>query len=122
MKYAFDIHGVLDKYEDYRELLRHLYKEHAIYIISGQPLDDEIKDFLIGNMLVNSYDHYFSIETELLKRGAPYEETENGKFFADEIWNPVKAEICAEHGINIMFDDTEVYAEYFKGTTFCLVK
>lgn len=131
MKIAFDVHGVLDKSNVYRSLLRSLVLEDAneIFIISGQPYDAEMLKLLSGYNLVNSFDHYCSIETTLMLAGVPYEirvdeEGKEHKYFADEVWNPVKARLCEYHGIDIIFDNSEIYAPYFEdiNTVFNLVK
>ena len=116
MKFAFDVHGVLDSLVEYRDLMRHLHAGgHEIYIISGQPLDEEMKKFLFTSELVHCYDNYYSIESYLLEQGVhPFEERQAGKFWSDEIWDPVKAQICKDEGIDMIFDDSPTYAESFK--------
>ena len=124
MKLAFDVHGVLDTHEEYRALMRSLYHlNHTIYIISGQPLDDDMQSLLEKHDLTRWYHEYRSVETELLKQGIPYEEHPKGKFWPDEVWDPVKAAICAEEEIDMIFDNSPAYAETFKNvnTQFNLV-
>ena len=116
MKIAFDVHGVLDSLPEYRKLMRTLYNaNHEIYIISGQPLDKIMQTFLDKENLTNWYHHYYGIESYLLEKGVhPYEQRQAGKFWSDEIWDPVKAEICKEEGIDMIFDDSPTYAIAFK--------
>ena len=124
MRIAFDVHGVLDTLPEYRDLLRSLYLcDHSIYIISGQPLDDEMSEFLDEYDLTNYYDHYFSIETYLLDLNKPYTDDGSGKFFGDKVWNSVKAQICHDERIDMIFDNSVTYAETFKNvnTVYSLV-
>ena len=125
MKIAFDVHGVLDSLKEYRILMRELFNaKHTIYIISGQPLDKEMKEFLEEYHLHTCYHFYLSVEDYLMDRDVPYtQDGKGGKHFADEYWNHVKAEICTIHKVDMIFDDSPVYAEYFKNipTVFSLV-
>ena len=124
MNIAFDVHGVLDSLKQYRILMRELYNGgHTIYIISGQPHDDEMKAFLKEYHLHYCFHYYFSVEDYLLERDIPYTEDENGKHFADEHWNHIKAEICKEQKIDIIFDNSPHYTHAFKEipTVFSLV-
>ena len=116
MKIAFDVHGVLDSLIEYRKLMRTLYHaNHEIYIISGQPLDAEMQDFLDEYNLTNWYHHYYGIESYLLEKGVHTpEERPDGKFWPDEIWDPVKAQICKDEEIDMIFDDSPTYAVAFK--------
>jgi len=116
MRVAFDIHGVLDTLPEYRCMMRDMFAAgYEIYIISGQPLDKEMKLFLDAYNLTNWYHHYYGIESYLLEQGVhPYEERQAGKFWSDEIWDPVKAQICKAEEIDMIFDDSPTYAEAFK--------
>lgn len=125
MKVAFDVHGVLDALPEYRALMRTLYHaNHEIYIISGQPLDAEIKELLVEHNLDGFYDEYRSVETYLLAQGnTDYEIRDGQKFWADEHWDHIKAQICEEEYIDMIFDNSPSYAETFKSvrTEFALV-
>lgn len=116
MKFAFDVHGVLDEHEEYRRLMRTLYYiGQTIYIISGQPLDDNMVALLKEHDLDNFYHEYRSIETYLLEEGVhEHEDTPKGKFWGDLIWNAVKAKMCEEEDIDMIFDNSPAYAETFK--------
>lgn len=126
MRIAFDVHGVLDTLPEYRDLMRSMFTYgHTIFIISGQPLDKEMKQLLKNHDLELFYDHYRSVETYLLEKGnLKYEIHDNGqKFWPDEIWDPVKAQICKEEEIDMIFDNSLSYAQTFKKvpTVFSLV-
>jgi len=116
MRVAFDVHGVLDTHAEYRSLMRSLFVAgHTVYVISGQALDDEMQKFLATEALSEFYTHYFGVESYLIEMGFDkYERRPCGRFWPDEIWNPVKAEICAKEDIDMIFDDSPVYAETFR--------
>ena len=125
MKIAFDVHGVLDTLPEYRELMKHLMRTgNTIYIISGQPLDQDMEALLDEHGLWDYFHHYRSVETYLLEKGNNNYEVRNGqKFWADEHWDHVKALICEEEEIDMIFDNSLSYAQTFKKvrTVFSLV-
>ena len=125
MKIAFDVHGVLDTLPEYRMLLRTMLRDgHTIYIMSGQPLDEEMEAFLDKYDLYDKFHHYRSVETYLLEQGnTDYEIRDGQKFWVDEIWDPVKAQMCEEEDIDMIFDNSLSYAQTFKKvrTVFSLV-
>jgi hypothetical protein len=125
MRIAFDVHGVLDTLPEYRDMMRSLFIHgHTIFIISGQPLDKEMKKLLKKHELEVCYDHYRSVETYLLDQGnLKYEIRDGQKFWPDEIWDPVKARICKDEKIDMIFDNSLSYAQTFKKvpTVFSLV-
>ena len=116
MRIAFDVHGVLDTHEEYRQMMRGLHRQgNIIFIISGQPLDDEMIALLAEHDLTDHYHFYRSVETFLLEQDIHgYEITAKGKFWIDEVWDPVKAEICHKEDIDMIFDNSPSYAETFK--------
>ena len=124
MKIAFDVHGVLDSLAEYRDLMRSLYQAgHTIYIMSGQPLDNNMRA-LLKKHDIWFYHHYRSVETYLLEQGEhEYKDTPKGKFWPDTIWDPVKAQMCDEENIDMIFDNSPAYAGTFKNvkTQFNLV-
>ena len=125
MKIAFDVHGVLDALPEYRQLMEDMYYSgHIIYVISGQPLDDEMKAFLKESNLERFCHEYRSVETYLLAQGNNnYEIRDGQKFWADEHWDHIKAEICEAEDIDMIFDNSLSYAQTFKKvrTVFSLV-
>lgn len=125
MKIAFDIHGVLDELPEYRDLMRSLFGwGHTIYIISGQPLDKEMRKLLEKNDLTLFYDEYRSVETYLLEHGNNnYKIRDGQKFWPDKDWDHIKAKICEDEGIDMIFDNSLSYAQTFKKipTVFSLV-
>lgn len=112
MKIAFDVHGVLDTFEYFRELANTLYNAgHEIYIISGQLFDDQMINFLIDNEIC--YHKYFSITQWLMDAGHEITWKCGMPYVDDKIWNPVKSEICVAEGVDILYDDSPVYKDTF---------
>ena len=112
MKVAFDVHGVLDTYEYFRKLLnRSFMNNDEVYIISGQLFDEEMEAFVKKHNLL--YNHYISVTGELQDRGVEIDWSSGLPFVAEELWNPVKAEICVRENIDIIYDDSNVYKETF---------
>lgn len=111
-KVAFDIHGVLDTYPYFRNLLKLHYEiGDEVYIISGQLLDDEVKAFLDKYDL--PFTHYMSVTGELQDRDVEIDWSSGLPFVAAELWNPIKSEICVRENIDVIYDDSLVYKETF---------
>ena len=112
MRVAFDVHGVLDTYSYFRELITGLTRMgHDTYIISGQLLDTQMKSFL--NEYEIEYTHYMSVTGELQDRGVEIDWSSGLPFVAADLWNPIKAEICLREDIDVIYDDSSVYKETF---------
>lgn len=112
MKIAFDVHGVLDTYEYFRNLLKlHISNGDTVYIISGQLLDEQMSGFLTEYSL--SYHHYFSIVEEVQKLGIDIDWTSGLPVVDDKVWDPIKSNLCEKHSIDILYDDSPVYKDTF---------
>ncbi len=112
---AFDVHGVLDKYEEFRKIARDAYKDRttSVYLISGSLFNKEMQETLIT--LDIQYHKYFSVTQELLDKNPRLITWVDGKPYAqDELWDSMKAIICKREGVDIMFDDSLTYGNYFK--------
>lgn len=112
MKIAFDVHGVLDTFKYFRDLIKtHHRNGDEVYIISGQLLDDQMKAFIEQHDL--PYSKYISVTGELQDRGVDIDWSSGLPFVDAELWNPVKAEVCVREEIDIIYDDSSVYKETF---------
>jgi hypothetical protein len=120
MKIGLDIHGVITKHPKFFSELTKLFKEagHEVHILTGSSLNpdtkygrialDELKKYGIHyTHLYSIIDHQEKIGTEIV-----YEDDEN-PWIDDDLWNCAKGDYCKEHNIDIMFDDTRAYADYF---------
>lgn len=124
MKIGIDIHGVLDTNPFFKQMalsMRHDGDE--VHIITGTSIELALKDLEKLDMHKGfHYTHLYSITDDLINRGIPVEWKDgNNPFFPYEEWDKAKAEYCAKNGIDIHFDDTKRYGEYFT-TPFALVR
>jgi hypothetical protein len=114
MKFGFDIHGVLDDLPDtFKALNNALFDAgHEIHILTGSHITDEIQEEL-RNMGIK-YHHIFSIVDYHIEKGTKIWYDDNDTPWLDEEgWNKTKGDYCKKHNIDLHFDDTEIYNEYF---------
>lgn len=124
MKIGFDVHGVLDTFEQFRTILKKCIVDPDIevHIITGLRRIDLEKE--ISNLIdLSSVDHIFSITDFLLETNVEVSWVD-GKPWADkEKWNIAKSVYCAQNQIDILFDDSPTYAMYFDDidTIYCQI-
>jgi hypothetical protein len=122
-KVGFDVHGVIDTFPAFVNLMNALiadpnFEVHIITGLSRKHAPDEIGHIVDLDKVV-----YMSIVDYLIERGDPIV-WEDGLPHADkESWDKAKSEYCTEHGIDILFDDSPTYGQYFHtiDTTYCQV-
>ena len=117
MKIGIDIHGVLDSHPFFKEMARlFVAGGHEVHIITGAQFNDRVKAKFkkLGMEKGVNYTHYFSIAEHLIANGinVDWEDSEN-PWFDEKSWNTAKADYCRTQGIDMHFDDTSVYAQYF---------
>ena len=116
MKFGFDIHGVIDTFPAFRMMIEKYLDDPdvEVHVVTG--LARESAEVEIGKLIdLDKIDGYFSIADYL--EGRPDVEVTwvNGLPWADEIaWNNAKADYCYENQIDILFDDSPIYADTFK--------
>ena len=122
MKYGFDIHGVIDDLEEeIRPIMQALYSAgHEVHIITGSQLTKalrkQLSDLEVPYTELHSISDYHKNKgTEGFTYVNPItgEYDENNPWLPAEIWDRTKAELCAEIGIAVMFDDSDVYHKFF---------
>ena len=117
-KLGIDIHGVLDTHPKYfvAQALEVLKRKGEVHIITGVPYSDDLeKELLRYNNGVKYWTHFFSIESYLLMMNTPFELNLKGrKSFNADVWDKVKAHYCLERKIDLHYDDSPEYAQYFK--------
>ena len=115
MKVAFDIHGVTDTFPAFQEMIRKYIEDPdvEVHIVTGTIRANADKE--IGHLIdMDRIDGYFSITEYLEDRDDVEVKWVNGLPWADEIaWNNAKADYCYENGIDIIFDDSPIYADTF---------
>jgi len=120
MKFGLDIHGVLDNPRHgpaFAEMSKSLIKDgHEVHIITGEHWTDETERNLQAWGV--EFTHHFSIADHHKKIGTPmsYKDPKN-PFMDAYLWDRTKADYCKEKGINMHFDDSPSYGQYFKDKT-----
>jgi len=114
MKISFDIHGVLNEQgKFFAELTNLLVKNgHEVHIITGGRDSKELRGEIEEHGIV--YTHFFSITShhESIGTEVIYDEIGN-PIIENEVWDRTKGAYCALYNINMHFDDSEAYFEYF---------
>jgi hypothetical protein len=111
-KIGFDFHGVINKDPGlFSYLTNKLSETNKIYILTGGMKKDVIND--LENWKIK-YHYFFSISDHLisLNEKVKFKDDKN-PFFDDNIWNRQKGLFCKENKIDLHFDDTSIYEEYF---------
>lgn len=115
MKFGIDLHNTADKKKKFFALFsqRAITNGHEIHLITGSmrtpEIEKELKDCGI------QYTHFFSVSDKLLAGGKVTHWTSpNDPWFPVNEWNAAKAAYCAVWGIDLHFDDSESYGQYFK--------
>jgi len=121
LKIGLDMHGVLDNIKFFTIISELLVEAgHEVHIITGREWK-KIKNELYQNDIYEGthYSHHFSITDYLIEQGESvrWEDPDN-PWFEEDAWNKVKGEYCEKNKIDIHFDDTEVYASFFKTPIF----
>jgi len=117
---AFDVHGTLDRDADSLliDILNGCIKnKNSVYIISGPPVGQIVKE--ITSLGINAaYITIVSVVDWLKKNGVPmWQDKKDGWWCDEHNWWSSKGKICAEHKIDMMFDDKIQYKKYMPETT-----
>ena len=125
MKLGFDIHGVIDTFGVFQNMVNKLLEveDVEVHVISG--LSQAEAEGQIEHLIdLNRITSYFSIADYLESREDVEVTWIDGMPWADETaWNKAKADYCDEIGIDIMFDDSQSYVETFHNinTIYCQI-
>jgi len=114
MKIGIDLHGVSDAFPTFFAEMSRLFKEagHEIHLMTGElieePLHEQLKKCGVH------YTHLYSIAQHHRDKGTPMSFDDKGTpWIDDELWMKAKGDYAREHGLDIVFDDTEAYAKHF---------
>ena len=115
MKIGLDIHGVIDSdpafFSEFTKSMRYIGNE--IHILTGQEDSHKLRAQLKNWKI--KYDHLFSISSSLIEYGYIVKRDKNGNpWFDDELWNSAKGHYCEIMKIDLHFDDSPEYFEYFE--------
>lgn len=118
MKIGIDFHNVItDHYAFFSELARLFTKEgHEVHIITGskkEKLLRELKDYpMMYNEIFSMVDYASNNKIEV------WHDEKGDPWMDDDSWNKLKANYCKENKIDIHFDDSTVYGQFFS-TPYC---
>lgn len=117
MKLGLDIHGVLDANpKDFVTIAKSVRTGGGeVHVITGSSHDDELDEYLLnlsgGEVF---WDKLVSIQDELIKSVQPEGINKYGRpYWYDKDWDRVKGDYCAKHNIDLHYDDTDRYLDYF---------
>ena len=123
MKLGFDIHGVLDTFSAFQNLINKLVDDDSveIHVISG--LERKYFEKQIGHLIDLTRVKTFSVTDHLIETGSKVEWIDGLPWADEDEWDRAKSEYCKEVGIDILFDDSSVYAPYFDNidTIYCQI-
>lgn len=116
MKVGLDIHEVIDKFPEIFIPLTEKWVNRGdeVHILTGQSLD-EVK----SNLQDIHYTHFFSIVDHHKKIGTSmWNDDPRGKgwWMDRDVWMRTKGQYAKGSGLDIHFDDSLEYAEYFPST------
>lgn len=125
MKVGFDIHGVIDTFGVFQDMLNKMIEDDdvEVHIISG--LARAEAEGRIGHIVDLSKVNYFSIADYLESRADVEVKWIDGLPWADKTaWDNAKADYCQDMGIDVLFDDSPVYGKTFDNipTVYCQVR
>ena len=124
MKLGFDIHGVIDTFGVFQQLIEKLIDDDdvEIHVISG--LESKYLEEQIGHLVdLSKITNFFSVTDYLVNKGSNIEWKDGLPWADEEEWNQANAAYCRKVGIDILFDDSPVYATYFNhvDTIYCQI-
>ena len=114
MQIGLDIHGVIDKFpEQFRELSKMWDEQgHRIHIVTGQEWDIALPQVHEAGIVF--HEHYSIVDRHQLLSTEMYERTDKeGWWMNDMDWNSSKGNYAMANGLDIHFDDSFIYGEYF---------
>jgi hypothetical protein len=114
MKIGLDIHGVIDRYP---ELFKKLSKKwskagHKIHIVTGQEWESACPQ--VHSAGINYHEHFSIVDYHKEVDTEMYTRTDKEGWWMDKsLWNSSKGNYAFDVGLDIHFDDSLVYANYF---------
>ena len=114
MNLGIDVHGVIDRYPDIFSNMSNTIVANGgqVHIITGSSETDDIKDHLRDIGII--WTDFFSISDQLIYEGHQPDYDKDGNiWFDNELWDPMKGHYCNMFEIDLHFDDTSRYSQYF---------
>jgi len=116
IRLGLDLHGVIDAAPEFFSALAKamIDRGNEIYIVTGREDCKELRRELKACRM--DYDGVLSITSYQKSIGTPIQYLDGRKsqpMMDAKVWNPTKAMLCATAGVDIMIDDSTLYAPYF---------
>ncbi len=124
IKIGLDIHGILDTNPIWKYMGELFVSSgNEVHVITGSLQNKALKELeSIGMERNKHYTHIFSISDTLIMNGHPVTyNSDNSPVFDDTEWDKAKSIYCKSKNINMHFDDTSRYADYFS-TPICIIQ
>lgn len=120
MKFALDIHGVIDSLPEVFSFLSKAIISNGgeVHLITGGTWSKDLEDKV--NSLDIKYTHKFSVYDHLIETNVDivgeieFPDGTIQKKFKDGEWDRVKGEYCLNNSISLHIDDTLIYNDFFK--------
>lgn len=120
MKFALDIHGVIDSLPEVFSFLSKAIINNGgeVHLITGGTWSKDLEDKV--NSLNIKYTHKFSVYDHLIETNVDivgeieFPDGTIQKKFKDGEWDRVKGEYCLNNNISLHIDDTLIYNDFFK--------
>ncbi len=120
MKFALDIHGVIDSLPEVFSFLSKAIISNGgeVHLITGGTWSKDLEDKV--NSLNIKYTHKFSVYDHLIETNVDivgeieFPDGTIQKKFKDGEWDRVKGEYCLNNNISLHIDDTLIYNDFFK--------
>ena len=117
MKFAIDIHGVIDQRPKFfRRMCKSMVQGNVeVHILTGKHIENGIKEELLelGFLFDIHYTHLFSISDYHKEQGTIMWGDVKNPHMDDSDWDRTKADYCLREHIDFCIDDKEPYMEYF---------
>lgn len=114
MKLGLDYHGVIDRHPElFAMMAKNVIADGGeVHIITGMKEDEALIASLKEKGI--EYTDIFSITDQLIFEEHGYALNEKGGMvFHEKLWNSTKGDYCKLCQIDVHFDDTIAYEEYF---------
>lgn len=121
MKIGVDLHGVItdDPLRWERVCRSWIINGDEVYILTGSTRVDALTElYKLGILQGRHYTNIVSVTDYLLSKGLSWQYDKHHRPSFDlKFWKSAKGELAEELELDIHYDDTLEYAEYFKGKT-----
>jgi len=127
MKISIDVHGVLNQFPEKFIKLSNIVRAAGgkVFIITGPPAKRVEKELLViaqnHNGCAVFWDELHSVSDYVIDNGITHSIDDKGNLWTADgkEWDEIKSKITKNLGVDLHFDDSEEYKEYFEKGVFC---